>query len=172
MISWYLFSSIICNAISPRCHLPLFIPFIEYIFLIIFQTPNTLSCAIKLLHSYFCLIVSNTFINFAFYIVVLQILLILSGNIKTNPGPVQTTKTKLSFAMWNLNSLPARGYARIPLIETFHATYDFYLFGVCESSLNLSIPSESILISGFSPDPFRADKTESSRNGGTCLYFK
>ena len=100
----------------------------------------------------------------------MQILLIISG-IEVNPGPPNARK-KLSFAVWNLDSIPARDYARIPLIETFQATYDFDLFGVCESSLNENITNESIFIDGFSPDPIRADKPDDSRNGGVCLYFK
>ena len=65
-----------------------------------------------------------------------------------------------------------REYARIPLIETFQATYDFDIFAICESSLNNSISDQDILINGFSPDPFRTDKPVNSRNGGVCLYFK
>ena len=71
-----------------------------------------------------------------------------------------------------MDSIPARDYARIPLIETFQATYDFDIFGVCESLLDDKIPNEDIFINGFSPDPFRADKPKNIRNGGVCLYFK
>ena len=28
------------------------------------------------------------------------------------------------------------------------------------------------MVCGFSPDPFRADKPDDTRNGGVCLYFK
>ena len=71
-----------------------------------------------------------------------------------------------------MDSLPARDYARIPLIESFHATYDFDLFGVCESFLSNSISNSDIQINGFSPDPLRADKLPNVRNGGVCLYYK
>ena len=172
MFSWYLSCSVICTVYSPRCHFPPFIPFVQYSFSIIFQTPNISSHVIKSLQSYLRFISSFAFINFAFFIFVLQTLLILSGNVAKNPGPSQPTKTKLSFAIWNLDSLPAREFARIPLIETFQATYSFDLFGVVESSLNNSIKNESIFISGYSPDPFRADKPETNRCGGVCLYFK
>ena len=69
--------------------------------------------------------------------------------------------------MWNLDSIPARDYTRIPLIESFQSTYNFDIFGVCESLL-----SEDILIDGFSPEHFRADKLGNSRNSGVCFYFK
>ena len=58
--------------------------------------------------------------NLIFFIIVLQILLTISGT-EVNPGPDQSKKN-LTFAVWNLDSIPARDFARIPLIETFQAT--------------------------------------------------
>ena len=107
--------------------------------------------------------------NFAFFLVVQSMLLILAG-IEINPGP-NTTKN-LSFAVWNLDSLPARDFARIPLIEAFQATYKFDVFGICESALTGEITNDNISIDGFSPDPIRADKADDTRNGGVCLYFR
>ena len=124
----------------------------KYLFTLLNQLPKTLK-------------------NAFFYLLVLQILLIIAG-IEVHPGPTLSKKSKLSFAVWNLDSIPARDFARLPLIETFQATYDFDLFGVCESLLNKDIMNDDILINGFSPEPFRADKPENIRNGGVCLYFK
>ena len=90
------------------------------------------------------------------------------AGIELNPGP----QRQLSFAVWNLDSLPARDYARIPLIESFQAEYKFDIFGVCESALKSDIKNEDIRIEGFSPDPIRADKSDDTRNGGVCLYFR
>ena len=110
--------------------------------------------------------------NIIFFMTVLQILLFISGTVEINPGPLQTKKSNLSFAVWNLDSLPARDFARIPLIESFQASYDFDLFGVCESSLRKDITNEDIFIGGFAPDPYRSDKPIHIRNGGACLYYK
>ena len=110
------------------------------------------------------------FKNALYFTIVLQILLIISG-IEVDPGTILSKKTKLSFAVWNLDSIPARDFARVPLIETFQATYDFDLFGVCESLLNKDIAKDDISINVFSPEPIRADKPENIRNGGVCLYF-
>ena len=82
------------------------------------------------------------------------------------------SKHNLSFAVWNLDSLPARDFARISLIESLQTTYDFDIFGVCESILTDNIPKEDLLVNGFSPDPFRSDKDSDTRNGGVCSYFK
>ena len=107
--------------------------------------------------------------NIPFQLLVSGMLLIMAG-IESNPGPNSTKK--LSFAVWNLDSLPARDYARIPLIESFQAEHKFDIFGVCESALTSDITKDSILIEGFSPDPLRADKADNTRNGGVCLYFR
>ena len=140
------------------------------IFLEINRIPNKISHTIK---NCFLLLnhLSKCFKNALYFTIVLHILLIISG-IEVNPGPVLSKKTKLPFAVWNLDSIPARDFARIPLIETFQATYDFDLFGVCESLLNKYIAKDDISMNGFSPEPLRADKPGNVRNGGVCLYFK
>ena len=88
----------------------------------------------------------------------------LSGTIEINPGPVKTKKNNFSFAVWDLDSIPARDYERIPLIESFQSTYNFDIFGQCESILSDVIPNEDILIN--------FPKPENSRNGVVCIYFK
>ena len=110
--------------------------------------------------------------NVCFLVVVLQMLLLISGSVEINPGPPPPRLNNLSFAVWNLDSLPAREFARTPLIETLQSTYNFDLFGVCESMLNSNVPNSDIFINGFSPDPYRSDKAANVRNGGVCLYYK
>ena len=61
--------------------------------------------------------------NIFFFVIVLQMLLFISGSVEINPGP--PSPKELSFAVWNLDSLPARDFARIPLIETLQSTYGF-----------------------------------------------
>ena len=104
------------------------------IFLEINRIPKIISHIIK-----YCFFLRNhlpnIFKNALFFIIVLQILLIISG-IEVDPSPVLSKKTKLSFAVWNLDSIPARDFAKIPLIKKFQATYDFNLFGVSEALLN------------------------------------
>ena len=138
---------------------------ISFILFLTLSFPKGISYLIRnILH--FLIIYTN---NFAFFLFVLNILLIMAG-IESNPGPSATKN--LSFAVWNLDSLPARDFARIPLIESFQATYKFDVFGICESALTMNIPNENIVIDGFSPDPIRADKADDTRNGGVCLYFR
>ena len=50
------------------------------------------------------------FKNLIFFVSVLQVLLFISGTVELNPGPVSSQK-KLSFAVWNLDNLPARDFS-------------------------------------------------------------
>ena len=131
---------------------------------LVFFVPRGISIFIK--HSLLILI---PFKNLAFLLIVISTLLILAG-VEVNLGP--TSPKKLSFAVWNLDSLPARDFARIPLIEAFQAQQNLDFFGICESALTSEISNEKIFIDGFSPDPIRADKADDTRNGGVCLYFR
>ena len=62
--------------------------------------------------------------------------------------------------------------ARIPFIETLQATYNFDIFGICESSLTGNTSNDDIFISSFSLQPSRSDKSALLRYEGVCLYRK
>ena len=143
-------------------------PFAKY-FVFVFSKINFLpyyiSATIRYTHSLFKSHFSEKTKNILFFAIVLQILLFISGTVETNPGPDTSKKNNLSFAVWNLDSLPARDFARIPLIETLQATYDFDMFGVCESMLTGNISNEDILINGFHPIPLGLTKLLISEMG-------
>ena len=61
--------------------------------------------------------------------------------------------------MWNLDSLRARDYARIPLIDSFQAEYKLDMFGVVESALTANVSKDSILVEDFCPVPLRGGFT-------------
>ena len=60
--------------------------------------------------------------NFRFKLQIAKMLLISSGSVETNPGPKQPAQSSLSFALWNLDSLPARQ----PVIESLQSVYNIY----------------------------------------------
>ena len=103
---------------------------------------------------------------------VILILLISSGHIETNPGPTARCN-KLSFGVWNLDSLLARDGIKKSFIEGIDSHYHFDIFGVCESYLTKDVCKKDLVINGFSPEPFRADCADAtSAKGGVCLYYK
>ena len=100
----------------------------------------------------------------------LDILLLLGGDIETNPGP-QTEKS-LKFFHWNLNSICARGAVKIPLIEAYDSVHKFDLIAISETMLNSTIGNDVISIDGFSREIYRADHPSDNKIGGVCLYFR
>ena len=87
--------------------------------------------------------------NFLYKLRIVLTLLVSSGSVETNPGPFIDTYNTLSFATWNLDSLPAREFSRISVIESLQAVLNSDIFAVCESSLHEHIPNENISIHGF-----------------------
>ena len=148
------------------------VKYFAHVICIITTLPSYISIFFRTLPSLLKSHFSDEVKNMFFFFLVLQILLVISGSVEINPGPSDPKLKNLSFAVWNLDSLPAREFARIPLIEGLQSTYDFDIFGICESMLTDKISNEEISINGFSSDPFRADKAVNVRNGGVCLYFK
>ena len=121
--------------------------------------PKLVAYSINCARSFYKKTIPGDVKNIVFCIV--MITLIISG--KVNPDSA-AKKTNLSFAVWNLDIIPARNHARIPLMD---------IFRVCESLLKRDITKDdSIIITGFSPEPFRVDKPENIRNGGVCLCLK
>ena len=83
-------------------------PFTNYFahtFSIITLLPNHITTSVRNISSFFKIQFSEKAKNILFFAFVLQILLILSGTVEVNPGP-HISKQNLSFAVWNLGSLP------------------------------------------------------------------
>ena len=100
-----------------------------------------------------------------------RFLLLLAGDIHSNPGPL---RGKLRLGHWNLNSLLTRNKSKISLIEALQASENFDLFGVSESFLNDKTQKNDLEIHGFFPDPLRADCPDANNHpkGGVCLYYR
>ena len=109
------------------------------------------------------------------YIHSFRFLLILSGSVERNPGPPRASKNmngRIRFAHWNVNSLLARNGDKIRQIEALQSVEKFDVFGLSETWLNDSVPTNDVSIEGFSK-PFRSDCPEANDHprGGVCLYF-
>ena len=61
-----------------------------------------------------------------------QMLLIISGSVEPNPG--RATSEKKHLPLLSETGRPARNFEGIPLIESLQNTFDFNMFGVCEST--------------------------------------
>ena len=100
-----------------------------------------------------------------------HLLLLLSGDIETNPGPKRSSNIK--FCHWNLNSLVAHDFIKVPLVEAFITSNNFDLvYCLSETFLGSTIPNDdvNIQINGYSL--LRADHANNIKGGGVCIFFK
>ena len=68
-----------------------------------------------------------------------HLLLLLSGEIETNPSPKRSSNIK--FCHWNLNGLAAHGFIKVPLAEAFITSNNNDLVCLSETFLDSTIPN-------------------------------
>ena len=102
----------------------------------------------------------------------LQILLRLSGDVEINPGPKRTLKANLSICHWNLNSISAQNYVKLPLLGAYLALHKFNIICLSETYLNSSNSpdGETLKISGY--NLVRSDHYLNSKRGVVSIYCK
>ena len=83
-----------------------------------------------------------------------KLIMLLAGDIETNPGP--ETASCLKFCNWNLNSICARGGIKTSLIEAYNSVHHFDVIAISEPMLDQSVSNEDISIEGFSREIFRS----------------
>ena len=54
----------------------------------------------------------------------IELLLILCGNVEQNPGP-EKEKSHIAFCHWNLNVLMAHNFIKVSLFQTLAVTNDY-----------------------------------------------
>ena len=103
-------------------------------------------------------------ITFIFSILIINLLLLISGNVHPNPGPKQHG---LILAHLNARSLciPDK-FSEISALVSLHK---FDVFGVSETWLNANISNDQLVISGYN-SPLRNDRV-GYRGGGVAMYI-
>ena len=107
-----------------------------------------------------------------YFIEIFLNLIFQHGDIETNPGPRTYHSQNFSFFHWNLNSLPAHNYSKVPLLQAFNALHNFDLICLSESYFKFSITMDekSLIIDGYKL--IYADHPSDTRRGGVCIYHK
>ena len=102
----------------------------------------------------------------------LSILLIISGNVHPNPGPGSGPRDEgfLKFMHWNVNSLSAHDFIRIPLIQSLNAFNDYDIIAITETALNNETSDDRLALDGFLP--IRRDLPTGDTHGGVMIYYK
>ena len=95
----------------------------------------------------------------------------LSGNIEENLGPQSKSCNSLSICHWNLNSIPANNFIKLPLLHAYISINKFGIICLSETYLdpiissndgNLEVPRYNLVC---------ADNPNNTKRGGACIYY-
>ena len=100
-------------------------------------------------------------------IVLFSLLILLSGNAETNPGP----PTNLTLNIGHINAISLNDADKFEeIVSLVILDHKLDIFAVFETWLNNSISSDLFNIPGFSP-MFRLDRSDGRRARGVSLFI-
>ena len=132
----------------------------------------------KVLNTKFCLSKLATRLMFhwkAFFILSLLFicsLLLLHGDIESNPGPRNSKNHLPSFCHWNRNSISAHKFSKMLLLKAYNAICKY---GLCVCLELIMIPRYchiTFLQNWRAISCFCAHHPNSVKRGGVCIYYK
>ena len=94
-------------------------------------------------------------------------LLLQSGDIEINPGPMKSSR--LNFCQWNLNGTAAHNFVKAPLIEAFIKANNIDIIRLSETFLDSTVPlvDEILYIKGYLM--IRANHPSNTKRGSVCI---
>ena len=106
-----------------------------------------------------------------FYSLFYQILLLLHGDVETNPGPNKKYKP-FTCCHWNVNSLTAHNMVKLSSIAVYNTIHKYDFICISETYLDSSVRTDDrdILINGY--NIIRADHPSNNKRGGGCIYYR
>ena len=104
-----------------------------------------------------------------YYLLLRCSLVSLSGDIKTNPGPISSFGQCLPIWPWNLNTIAALNYAKLSLLTACNLVHSFDIICLSERYINSQSPPNDTL---KLPDSFRSDHPSNNKTGGVYIYYK
>ena len=99
-------------------------------------------------------------------------LILLNGDIETNPGPTPSSGQCFSIYHWNLNSITAHNVAKLSLLTANNLVHSFDIICLSETYLNSEIPPNDLLLELPGYNLFRYDHLSNNKRGGVCVYYK
>ena len=98
-------------------------------------------------------------------------LLMLCGDIESNPGPRPISGQSYSICHWNLNSIAAHNFSKTSLLRAYNAIHNY---DICLSDTYLNhdtlCDSDNLKIPGY--ELIRVDHPSNQKRGGICIYHK
>ena len=101
-----------------------------------------------------------------------KLILLLLGDIETNPGPAVNNLQSLSICHWNLNSIAAENFAKISLLQTYLTVHKFDIVCLSETYLDSTFLSDDSRLSLNGYSLLREDHPSDTKRGGVCVYYK
>ena len=109
----------------------------------------------------------HSFLFFLFF------LILLSGDVKLNPGPPKKDlHYNFSVCHWNLNSLPAHDFSKMNSFIAYNRIHSYDLICFSETFLDSSFTDNDrdLVLTGYKL--YRADHPSNTKKGGVCVYVK
>ena len=106
------------------------------------------------------------------YLIYALNILVMSGDIETNPGPVNNPTNSLSICHWNLNSVWVDDFTKLAQLEVYLALHKFDIVCLSETFLDSSISSDDPRIALEGYNLLRCDHPRNEKKGGVCMYYK
>ena len=99
-------------------------------------------------------------------------LILLSGDIETNPGPKAISGQSFSICHWNLNSISAHKYTKISPVTAYALVpnVDIICLSVTNFNSETSTDDQNLKISGYYM--LRANHPSNNKRGGVCIFYK
>ena len=99
-------------------------------------------------------------------------LLMLCGDIESNPGPRPNFGLSFSICHWNLNSIVAHNFCKISPLRAYNAIYNYDIICLSETYLNHDTLSNSDNLKILGYELIRVDHPSNQKRGGICIHHK
>ena len=90
-------------------------------------------------------------------------LILLSGYIKTNPGPTPSSQQYFSICHWNLNSITAHNLAKLFLLTAYNLVHSFDIICLSDTYLNFKAPPNDTRLELPGYNLFRSDHPSNNK---------
>ena len=104
-----------------------------------------------------------------------SLLLILSGDVEINPGPLNNCKEYFSICHWNFNSISAHGfydYSWLFLLKVYIVLHKFDFICLSETCLDSTIPYDDDKLQIPGNNFILSDHPSNTKRGIVCIYYK
>ena len=102
----------------------------------------------------------------------IKLILVISGDIENNPGPINLKDQNFSIYHWNLNGITANNFIKISLLEAYNAVHNVDIICITETFLDSSYlrDDERLRLQGYAM--IISDHTSNTKRGGVCIFYK